>query len=1209
VIDWDPRVNEIFLKAIEAGSPAGRAAILDESCRDSAELRRKVEALLEAHDQLGSFLERPSREEVVAAAGTGETPTIDAEDGGPHLARPEMARAETSTDAGVPLHLPLVESPRSEVAIPPIEGIGSLIGPYKLLEQIGEGGMGYVFLAEQEKPVRRKVALKLIKPGMDSAQVIARFEAERQALAMMDHPNIARVLEAGTTAAGRPYFVMELVKGVPLTQFCDDRRLTPAQRLELMIPVCQAVQHAHQKGVIHRDLKPSNVLVALYDGVPIPKVIDFGIAKAIGQKLTEATLHTGFGAIVGTLAYMSPEQAELNQLDIDTRSDVYSLGVILYELLTGTTPLDRRHLGLAALLEALRVIREEEPPRPSTRLSTTEELPSIAANRGIEPRKLSALVRGDLDWIVMKALEKDRKARYETASALAQDVRRYLDGDPVEACPPSRGYRLRKFARRHRRGLTAAGIFAAVLVGATAVSTWQAIRATRAERQAVEAAAIERMTTAFFINDLLGGADLDLQAISELRPDPDLKVRTLVDLAAGQIEGKFAGRPLVEAAVRQRLGTVYRTLGLPAQSRPQHERAYELRRGTLGEDHPDTIASERHVSQAEVDLALYDQAEARCRRVLERAVRRDGEGSRSADLAEQSLAFCLIRSGRFVEAEGYLRRFLARDHGTSAEARTRRISAKSNLALVLSSRGSMSEAEALREEALQDAQRFPGEHPTIPNLRIGLAHGQTLRGQFVEADRNAREAVRLSRKLFGDRHPITLSSQSTYGDNLLAWGKIDQAEVVLRARFDTAREAFGGESAQAIQAALDLSAVLVRQRRWAEAELMLRQIYEPAKRIGHELAGFVDKALGELHSQMGRLELAEQELMRAESDFADSRSGAIVSLIGVKNDLALVYTRMGRPAQAVNKRREALSLCEKHLIGDHDSTFAALGMLASACRVAGRLDEAEALFPRAIAMGLRLYGPGHEKVLANQINFGALLHVRGRFEQAETQYREALDGHRRSPHSDKPNLWVAVSNLGELYRDWGRYDQAESALTEALEGQQKDFGLGHTATLWTLWKIAEMDRDRGRYPEAVAKFLRCLEGYAKVQKPESLDLATLEADLGLTHLKAGAPGKAEPLFREALRVYDKEMPDDWRRFEIRSQLGEALATQKHFAEAEPLLLEGYEGMIARRKDVTVDAWPRRPDPGRRVVRLYDEWGKPEKAAEWRERIKADGGTG
>jgi WD40 repeat protein/tRNA A-37 threonylcarbamoyl transferase component Bud32 len=342
-------------------------------------------------------------------------------------------------------------------------------GRYKLLERIGEGGMGEVWMAEQTEPVRRRVALKLIKQGMDSRAVLARFEAERQALALMDHPNIARVLDAGATEADRPFFVMELVKGTPITKYCDDHKLTPQQRLDLFVQVCAAVQHAHQKGVIHRDIKPSNVLVAPYDGVPVPKVIDFGIAKAAGQPLTEKTLFTAIGAVVGTPEYMSPEQAELNNADVDTRSDVYSLGVLLYELLTGTTPLTRKRLKEAALLEVLRLVREEEPPRPSTRLSTTDELPTVAANRGLEPRKLSGLVRGELDWIVMRALEKDRARRYATANGLGEDVRRYLADEPVAACPPSAAYRLRKFARRNKVVLTTAAVVAAALVAAVAV--------------------------------------------------------------------------------------------------------------------------------------------------------------------------------------------------------------------------------------------------------------------------------------------------------------------------------------------------------------------------------------------------------------------------------------------------------------------------------------------------------------------------------------------------------------------------------------------------------------------------------------------------------------------------------------------------------------------------------------------------------------------
>jgi WD40 repeat protein/serine/threonine protein kinase len=443
----DPqRAKSLFLAALERPGEE-RDAYLEEACAGDAELRRRVGRLLQAHERPDSLPPAPPE------AGPTQDPS------------PVEGRAR----AGM------------------AEGPGTVIGPYKLLQEIGHGGMGTVYLAEQSQPVRRMVALKIIKPGLDSRHVIARFEAERQALALMDHPNIARVLEGGTTESGRPYFVMELVKGVPITRFCDERRLTPRQRLELFVPVCQAVQHAHQKGIIHRDLKPSNVLVCLYDARPVPKVIDFGIAKATGQKLTERTMFTEIGQVVGTLEYMSPEQAELNQLDIDTRSDIYSLGVLLYELLTGSTPLQPRRLKQAAILEALRLIREEEAPRPSTRLSTTAELPSIAANRGLEPKKLSGMVRGELDWIVMKCLEKDRNRRYETANGLAADLERYLHDEPVQACPPSSWYRFRKLALRNKAALATGAVFAAGLAVAAAALALSNVLVTRERDEKAQA--------------------------------------------------------------------------------------------------------------------------------------------------------------------------------------------------------------------------------------------------------------------------------------------------------------------------------------------------------------------------------------------------------------------------------------------------------------------------------------------------------------------------------------------------------------------------------------------------------------------------------------------------------------------------------------------------------------------------------------------------
>jgi tRNA A-37 threonylcarbamoyl transferase component Bud32 len=442
----DPRrVKQVFGEALEIADADARRAFLDRRCGDDADLRRRLDALLAAHDAPASALEKP-------LAVAAETATV---------APPAHAR-----DAGT-----------------------VLAGRYKLLEPIGEGGMGQVWVADQLTPIRRRVAVKVVKPGMDSRAVLARFEAERQALALMDHPNIAKVLDAGTAEDGRPFFVMELVKGVPITEFCDARRLSPRERLALFVPVCAAVQHAHQKGIIHRDLKPSNVLVALHDDEPVPKVIDFGVAKAIGGQLTDKTVYTGFGALVGTPAYMAPEQATLNQLDVDTRTDVYALGVLLYELLAGSPPFEPERLKKAALDEVLRLVREEEPPRPSARLSTSGRRASLAAVRRSDPDALSRLIRGELDWIVMKALEKDRNRRYDTAANFAADVRRYLDGDAVHAHPPGAVYRFRKFARKHRAAFTTTGLFAALLVTGALVSTWLAVRATRAEREAAVRAA------------------------------------------------------------------------------------------------------------------------------------------------------------------------------------------------------------------------------------------------------------------------------------------------------------------------------------------------------------------------------------------------------------------------------------------------------------------------------------------------------------------------------------------------------------------------------------------------------------------------------------------------------------------------------------------------------------------------------------------------
>jgi eukaryotic-like serine/threonine-protein kinase len=536
-------VNEqtIFTEALERTDPQERDAFLDQACQGDPALRQRINRLLAQHLHAGRFLEAPP----VA------TDTMDQPGG--------------------------TEYP------------GTRIGPYKLIEQIGEGGMGTVWMAEQKEPVKRLVALKLIKPGMDSRQVIARFEAERQALALMDHVNIARVLDAGTTSSGRPYFVMDLVRGVPITRYCDEHRLTPRQRLELFIPVCQAVQHAHQKGIIHRDLKPTNVLVALYDGKPVSKIIDFGVAKATGQSLTEKTLVTGFGNIVGTLEYMSPEQAEINQLDIDTRSDIYSLGVLLYELLTGSPPFSRRELEQAGMLEMLRVIREQEPSKPSTKLSTAEGLPALAANRGTEPAKLARLVRGELDWIVMKSLEKDRNRRYETANGFAADLQRYLDDEPVQACSPSALYRLRKFARRNRAVLTSVVVVMAALTVGAAVASWQAIRATKAQTLAQQRLESEKKAREEAIANLQKAREAVDQMLTRVAEEKLLDVPQMEPLRKALLEDalKFYEYFLQQRSTdpeirletgnaRRRVADIYWHLGQYSEAEKEYHRSIAL---------------------------------------------------------------------------------------------------------------------------------------------------------------------------------------------------------------------------------------------------------------------------------------------------------------------------------------------------------------------------------------------------------------------------------------------------------------------------------------------------------------------------------------------------------------------------------------------------------------------------------------------------------
>jgi serine/threonine protein kinase len=784
--------ESLFLQALEMPSAAERTAYLDRACGEDRELRAAVEALLRAHDQSGDLLDLPEQ----------PTATVD-------------------------------ESPLPERA-------GTVIGPYKLLEEIGEGGMGTVWVAQQTEPIKRLVAVKLIKPGMDSKAVLARFEAERQALALMDHPNIAKVHDAGTTTDGAPFFVMELVKGVPITRYCDEHRLTPRQRLELFVPVCQAVQHAHQKGIIHRDLKPSNVLVALYDDRPVPKVIDFGVAKATGQQLTEQSRHTGFGAVVGTVEYMSPEQASFNQLDVDTRSDIYSLGVLLYELLTGTTPFDKKRLQKAPFDEILRIIREEEPPKPSARLSTTPELASVAASRGLEPKQLSGLVRGELDWIVMKCLEKDRNRRYETANGLAMDLQHYLADEPVSAGPPSAWYRLRKFLRRNKGPVLAVLLVTLALVGGVAVSTWQAVRAVSAREQAIanEAKALGEKRKAeqseadakavlvFFADKVLAaarpremGGGLGVNAT----------IQAAVDAAEPQVAGTFKDQPLVEASVRHTLGDTYLSLRKAKLAIRQLERALELFRALRGPEDDETLGTMNDLAEAYRQAGQLEEAIRMAEQEFELRKVHFGSDHATALTSMNNLARAYQDAGRYEKAVVLYEECLEKRRAKFGPDDEDTLAMMGGLGMAYRSDGRLDRAIPLFEQTLERKKaKLPRDHPSTLTTLDSLA------GAYIAADRLAdglplyEQALKLRQSKLGPDHPDTLLTMSRLAVAYQTAGRPGEAERLLR-EYLTIREKKFPDDWLTFDTMSRLGGALLEQKKYADAEPLLLSGYEGLK--------------------------------------------------------------------------------------------------------------------------------------------------------------------------------------------------------------------------------------------------------------------------------------------------------------------------------------------------------------------------------------------
>jgi eukaryotic-like serine/threonine-protein kinase len=740
-------------------------------------------------------------------------------------------------------------------------------GPYLVLRKLGEGGMGVVYHAKQLDPIRREVALKLIKPGMDSQLVIARFEGERQALALMDHPNIARVLDAGTTSTGLPYFVMELVFGAPITRYCDSKRLNLRGRIELFVPVCRAIQHAHQKGIIHRDIKPSNVLISERDGNVVPKIIDFGLAKALGGELTDATLMTIPGVVVGTVRYMSPEQAEPGKNDVDTRSDVYSLGVLLYELVTGTTPLGDEKVGRSGYLELLQRIRVEDPAPPSLRVRRSGTAAEISALRNSNAARYPGLLHGELDWIVMKALEKDRSRRYESANGLARDLERFLAGEPLEAAPASTSYRIRKLARRHRAWLVTASAFIMFLIAGIIVSSSMAVRAARAEREALRERNIAKSVSDFLQNDVLAQASANTQAGAALRPDPDLKVRTALDRAADRIGGKFAEQPLVEASIRHTIASSYQDLGLYSMAQPHAERSLELRRRELGERHIDTARGFQLVGRLKWLQGRYTEAEGYFAKGIEIDRRVLGEEHPETLKGIDDLASSVAYQGKWEQAHDLFAKALNIKRRLLGEENAQTLATMNNLAATCFRQGNYSEAGALHEQALQIRRSVLGnEHPSTLVSLNNLGEVYLATGDYARADTLLSQALMIRERVLGPEHPNTLTTLRDLGVLRLARAEHAEAERLFVKALETRRRVLGEQHPDTLASVRDLAKLRQAQGRLGEAEALLTKAEETMLRAPVERRPDlpnVQMSLGQVRLQLGKYAEAEKVLREA----------------------------------------------------------------------------------------------------------------------------------------------------------------------------------------------------------------------------------------------------------------------------------------------------------------------------------------------------------
>jgi serine/threonine protein kinase len=1067
--------RDIFIAALQREDPGERRAYLDEACAGQPDLRRQVESLLRLYEGAGSFLEKPA----APSAATG----------------PFQDAAEAASSPEAP---------------------GTVIGPYKLVEQIGEGGFGVVFMAEQQESIRRKVALKILKPGMDTRQVVARFEAERQALALMDHPNIAKVLDAGQTSSGRPYFVMDLVKGLPITEFCDQYRLTTNERLELFVSVCQAVQHAHQKGIIHRDIKPSNVLVTLHDGTPVPKIIDFGIAKALGRQLTDKTLVTGFAQLVGTPLYMSPEQAALSGLDVDTRSDIYSLGVLLYELLTGTTPFDKERLKEIGYDELRRIIREEEPPKPSTRISTLGQASTaISTQRKSDPRRLSQLFRGELDWIVMKALEKDRNRRYETASAFAADVQHYLHDEPVQACPPSVSYRLLKLVRRNRGPVLAAAVVLLALVGGIVGTSVGMVRAewaqqaeakraegeTKAKLKAEEAADAERLAKEKAQQaadaekrakqkiergiEILTSVFRNLDPQSEEKEGVSLRLRLgkNLDEAVKQLDGEAVGEPVVVAKLQSLLGQSLLGLGRYDQAEVLLTNARRTLEIALEANHPDTLTAEHNLA------SLYHL---------------QGKYAPAEKLYNQVLA---ARSTR-----------LGADHPDN-------LTAKNDLAAVYDDQGKYAQAETLFKEVLAARSAKSGaDHPDTLAAKHGLAWLYHQQGKHALAETLYKEMLSTRIATMGANHPDTLTAKN------------------------------------------DLAMLYRDQGQYVQAEALYRETLA---------AGIAN--LGAEHPQT----------------------------LTTKNNLALLYHHQGSHAQAEVLYKEVLAANTANVGTMHPRTLTNKNNLAGLYGSQGKYPQAETLFQEVLEARSARLGADHRDTLSTKNNLAMLWRSMKKLDQSIALHEEMVEQARKKPGIQHPLTVQALANLGVSYLDAGRREDGIRCLEEALAALRNMPSPPPTDLAWVPLGLAQAYDQARQFARSEPVYRELVEQARRQFGADDLQTADALHRLGGNLLFQEKWKDAETAWRDCLAIRQAKQPDGWLTVNAKTALGRALVGQQKYAEAEPLLQQGYSGAKLHAAQM---APPKRiaalASALQGLVRLYESWDKKDDAAKWRTELEA-----